>query len=66
MAWTQADIDALKNAIKSGVRRVGYSDRTIEYQSVADMLSILAAMEADAAGSAATEGRSTFAAPRRD
>ena len=38
MAWTQADIDALDMAIKSGTRRVRFSDREVEYQSMSDLL----------------------------
>lgn len=38
MAFTEQDLAALKAAIKSGTRRVTYGDRTVEYQSIADML----------------------------
>ena len=38
MAWTQADVDALDNAIKSGTKRVRFSDREVEYMSMSDLL----------------------------
>lgn len=45
MAFTQADVDKLKTAIASGVRRVRFSDRELEYQSLEDMREALAMME---------------------
>lgn len=39
MAWTQADLDALETAIKTGVRKVTYRDgRTTEFRDLAEML----------------------------
>jgi hypothetical protein len=38
VAWTQADIDALDTAIKSGTRRVRFSDREVEYASLTELL----------------------------
>lgn len=38
MAWSQTDLDKLEAAIAAGVRRVKYSDKEVEYQSVDDML----------------------------
>lgn len=52
MAWTQTDIDALKAAIKSGYRRVTFSDRTVEYQDVSSMIRALRLVEAEVAGAA--------------
>ena len=37
MAFTANDLAILERAIASGVKRVGYADRTVEYQSIADM-----------------------------
>lgn len=71
MAWTQAEIDALKAAIGAGVKRVAYSDHTVEYHTLQEMMAALAIMEtvvdsgANVAG-AATTGRSTVASFRRD
>lgn len=46
--WTQADIDALKALIASGVQSVSYSSggssRSITYQSLAEARSLLAEM----------------------
>lgn len=54
MIWTQADIAALKRAIKTGARRVefgsGETRRVVEYRSLAEMRQILADMEDDVAG----------------
>lgn len=52
MAWDQTDIDALKAAIKTGIRRVTYSDRTVEYQDLASMIRALRLMEAETASTA--------------
>lgn len=39
MAFTANDLVILERAIASGVKRVAYADRTVEYQSIADMRS---------------------------
>lgn len=44
MAWTEADIEALESAIKTGAQRVRYRDREVEYRSIADMLALRDAM----------------------
>lgn len=64
MSWRQSDIDKLKASIASGIRTVAYADRTVTYQSVAEMLQVLAAMEGEVSQSAS--GRSTFASFERD
>jgi hypothetical protein len=38
MAWTQADLDALDAAIKSGTRQVRFADREVTYMSMDDLL----------------------------
>lgn len=38
MAFIQADLDRINTAIASGVLEVRFSDRTIRYQSTADLL----------------------------
>jgi hypothetical protein len=38
MAWSQADIDALDTAIKSGVTRVRFQNRDVTYRSMDDLL----------------------------
>lgn len=46
MAYTQADIDALKAAMASGAKRVRYSDGSeVEYRDMAEVQDILGQME---------------------
>ena len=55
--WTQEDIDTLKAALVSGVRRVRYRgppEREVEYQDLKSMRELLASMTADVNGSGAT------------
>lgn len=40
MAWQQSDLDALETALAKGVRRVRYSDKEVEYQSIDDMIKV--------------------------
>lgn len=62
MAWTQTQIDALKTAIAHGVKTVVYTDRTVTYHSIAEMLQVLAAMEAEVnATGTSSNGRVTYA-----
>lgn len=51
--WTQADIDALKAAVASGILTVSYDGpprRTIQYQSLAAMEALLNRMVAKVDG----------------
>jgi hypothetical protein len=50
--WTQADIDALKAAVKTGALRVKYADREVTYHSLTEMRSLLAEMIADVGAAA--------------
>lgn len=53
--WTQADIDALKVAVASGVLSVRYDGppaRTITYHSLTEMRSLLASMQQEVARTA--------------
>lgn len=57
MAWSQADIDALKAAIATGVATVSYSgppSRSVTYQSTDAMLQALAVMQQEVNGAAGT------------
>jgi hypothetical protein len=47
MAWTQAEIDALKSAIAQGVLSVKYADREVTYRSLREMRDTLALMQAE-------------------
>lgn len=56
MAFTQADIDALKRAIATGTRKVRYESggevREVTYRSLDEMTSVLAMMEREIGGTA--------------
>lgn len=47
MAYTQAQIDALKDALARGVRSVTYDGKQVDYQSREEMRKQLAEMEAE-------------------
>lgn len=53
-AVTQADVDALEQAIASGVKKARYQDQEVEFQSTADMQRALATMRAQLAAAAGT------------
>lgn len=40
MAFTQADLDAINDAIAKGVTKVKYQDKEITYRTLAEMYSI--------------------------
>jgi len=44
--WTQADIDKLQAAIATGTLEVTFSDRSVRYHSLKEMLALLALMTA--------------------
>jgi len=55
MAFTQSDVDTLRQSIATGARRVRYADgRDVEYRSYAEMRRVLTDMEAELAGTART------------
>lgn len=61
MAYTQADLDALKKAIASGAQRVRYADGSeILYRSMAEMEAALAKITAEVSPSATGNGRTTL------
>lgn len=47
MAWTQAELDALKSAYASGTTRVSYEGKTVEYDSGAALLQRIRIIEAE-------------------
>jgi hypothetical protein len=56
MAWTTAELDALKRAYASGTLRVSYDGRSVEYGSADDLLKRIRTIEAEiAATSGATK-----------
>jgi hypothetical protein len=54
MAWSQAELDALRKAYASGTLRVSYDGRSVEYGSEADLLRRIRTIESEMA---AAEGR---------
>jgi hypothetical protein len=64
MAFTQGDIDILKAAIvsRAGARSITFSDQSVTFDSVADMLALLNAMQAEVTASAPTNSRTRYAA----
>jgi hypothetical protein len=49
MPYTEQQIQALREAVASGARRVRFADREIEYRSVDELQRVLAAAEAETA-----------------
>jgi hypothetical protein len=45
MAWTQAHLDAIKDAYASGVTTVWFEGRTTTYRSLNEMERVIAAIE---------------------
>lgn len=54
MAATQADLDALEDAINSGALMVRFADRQVTYRSLDDMNRIAAKMRAEITGTSPT------------
>jgi hypothetical protein len=56
MAWTQTDVDALERAIADGrgARSISFSDQTIVFGSIPEMLQLLATMKGALAMAAGT------------
>ena len=52
MAWTQTQVDALRDAIATGTLRVKVGDMDTQFRSQADMLQLLRVMEAEVAATA--------------
>lgn len=50
MAWTQADIDALKAQMGLGVSEITYGDKTTKFQPLPDQVALLNLMEASVNG----------------
>lgn len=45
MAYSQAQLDALRVAVARGVRTVEYDGQRVQYQSVAEMLQLISLIE---------------------
>jgi hypothetical protein len=66
--WTQADVDALKLSVASGILVVTYDGpprRSITYQSLAEMRALLASMQQDVAAAAGETLTYKLAATRK-
>ena len=48
MAWTSSDIELIEQAIRDGrgARSISFSDQTVVFNSIEDMLKLLAVMRA--------------------
>lgn len=47
--YTEEQLQALRDALATGVRRVRFGDREVEYRSVEELKAAIAAAEADVA-----------------
>ncbi len=54
MAWTQAELDALKAAYARATLRVSYEGKTVEYGSEADLIRRIRTIEREMATEAGT------------
>lgn len=63
MAWTQADVDALKAKIARAVKATASGDKSVTNQDMSQMLMALQAMEAEVSSGTSGEslGRCTIA-----
>ena len=54
MPYTEQQLQALKDALANGARRVRFGDREIEYRSVDELKAAIAAAEAELAKTSGT------------
>lgn len=54
MAYTQQQVDKMREAIASGALSVEYGDKKVTYRSLKEMQTTLAQMEAEVAGKPAS------------
>lgn len=61
MPFTQADIDTLKQAIldRKGARSIQFSDQSITFDSIDDMLKLLSVMQSQVTGTSRTRYAAT-------
>ena len=62
MPFTQTDADNLRRAIADGrgARSMTFDNQTVVFNSITEMLELLARMEADVAGPAGTNTRRSY------
>lgn len=58
MTYTTTQLEALKRALATGERRVGFGDKTVEYRSVEELQAAIRTVEAEIA-------RNAGASPKR-
>lgn len=66
--WSQADIDALKEAVRGGVLTVSYDgppSRSVTYQSLQQMRALLAEMVAGVGNAAGTRTKYRYGTTRK-
>lgn len=61
MPWTDADIETLKQAIlaRKGAKSMQFADQVVTFDSLKDMLDLLAIMEAEVVGGSRTRYAAT-------
>lgn len=47
MAWTQAQLDALKVAAATGATEVTHEGKTVKYRSITEIVRLISMMESD-------------------
>lgn len=47
MPYTQTDLDSLKSALAAGVRRVMFKDRSVEYNTTAELIQAIDIVQAE-------------------
>ncbi len=64
MPWVQSDVDALERAIADGrgARSISFSDQSVTFNSIAEMLQLLAMMRASVSTAPGTSQRTRLAA----
>jgi len=67
MAWTQADVEALERAIADGkgARSIQFADQVVTFNSITEMLELLAIMRNGVSSAAGTSQRTRYAATRK-
>jgi hypothetical protein len=61
MAYTEADLTAVRAALTKGERTVQYLDRSVTYRSVEELQAVEAAILRDLASTTRTRGKQLYA-----
>lgn len=65
MAWTQSQLDALKDAYARGVLSVGHGDKRVQYRSLQEMEQTIARIERALAGASRPKRYALARTPRK-